>query len=324
MPSMGEWGDDVELEEEEEDDDMQRPVVLRGLLQCVAISLFFTVRYVLDVLFTPRLVQALFWWVGKSARSIWRWLWCAPVASCLALHLWGSLKCDTVVRGVLLWYILRAGLLALMDDHAVVGGLKKHHIWLPLLWWVTFTRVSSGRCAPCTAWKSGHRHILCCAAPWALRLTIVMVVCWPAFGGTRTVRASEFELHAPHIRTTEECASFTGFPVPCDELRLIRKFNTDEMPRLRESGYRAVRRAMNDHGFHGHIWHVGHACPDPSKASTRDREDRGWNLFAQHAVDNTNLGHCVVSCAEARHLGASHVHCTHSDKCVRACPPLDT
>ena len=131
--------------EMEADEGMQQPVVLRGLLQCVAISLFFTVRYMLDVLFTPRLVQALFWWLSNCARCIWRWLWCVPVASFLALHLWGSLTCDTVVRGLLMWYTLRAGLVAFMDDQVVVGGLKKHHIWLPLLWWVTFTRVSSGR-----------------------------------------------------------------------------------------------------------------------------------------------------------------------------------
>lgn len=308
--------------EMEADEGMQQPVVLRGLLQCVAISLFFTVRYMLDVLFTPRLVQALFCWLSNCARCIWRWLWCVPVASFLALHLWGSLTCDTVVRGLLMWYTLRAGLVAFMDDQVVVGGLKKHHIWLPLLWWVTFTRVSSGRCAPYAEWKGGHRRFLCCVVPWVLRL-IALTACWPTLRtSTWVTRASEPALQAPRSGPGE-CASFTGFPVPCDELRLIREFNTDVMPRLREAGYRAIRRAMNTNGFHGHIWHVGHACPDPSKASTRDREDYGWNLFAQHAVDNANLGHCVVSCAEAKHVSAFHVHCTNNDECLQSCPHLD-
>ena len=177
--------------EMEADEGMQQPVVLRGLLQCVAISLFFTVRYVLDVLFTPRLVQALFWWLSNCARCIWRWLWCVPVASFLALHLWGSLTCDTVVRGLLMWYTLRAGLVAFMDDQVVVGGLKKHHIWLPLLWWVTFTRVSSGRCAPYAEWKGGHRRFLCCVVPWVLRL-IALTACWPTLRtSTWVTRASE-------------------------------------------------------------------------------------------------------------------------------------
>jgi hypothetical protein len=42
-------------------------------------------------------------------------------------------------------------------------------------------------------------------------------------------------------------------------------------------------------------------------------------LFAQHAVDNLKLGHCLVSCAEAEHMGADHVRCTHSDRCVTTC-----
>jgi hypothetical protein len=91
------------------------------------------------------------------------------------------------------------------------------------------------------------------------------------------------------------------------------------MPTLRDAGYRAIRKAMNERGFPGHIWHVGHACPDPSKKSTRNEEDFGWNLFAQHAVDNANLGHCLVSCAEAKHVGASHVRCTRSEGCVQTC-----
>ena len=124
--------------------------------------------------------------------------------------------------------------------------------------------------------------------------------------------------HAPSY-APQRCASFTGFAVPCDELRRIREFNGNVMPTLRDAGYRAIRKAMNERGFPGHIWHVGHACPDPSKKSTRNKEDFGWNLFAQHAVDNASLGHCLVSCAEAEHVGASHVRCTHGEGCMQTC-----
>ena len=88
---------------------------------------------------------------------------------------------------------------------------------------------------------------------------------------------------------------------------------------MRASSSASVRKAMNRHGLPGHVWHVGHACPDPSKSSARDEEDYGWNLFAQHAVDNSNLGHCLVSCAEAEHVGAEHVRCTQTSECVRSC-----
>ena len=91
------------------------------------------------------------------------------------------------------------------------------------------------------------------------------------------------------------------------------------MPRMLGVGYRGIRKALNDCGCHGHIWHVGHACPDPSKKSTRNEEDFGWNLFAQHALDNMELGHCLVSCNEAEYLGARHVRCTRSARCIPTC-----
>ena len=92
---------------------------------------------------------------------------------------------------------------------------------------------------------------------------------------------------------------------------------------MRDVGYRGIRKALNERGFPGHVWHVGHACPDPSKKSTRNDEDFGWNLFAQHAVDNANLGHCLVSCAEAQHVGAHHVRCTRGDECMQSCERAD-
>jgi len=126
------------------------------------------------------------------------------------------------------------------------------------------------------------------------------------------------EISAPDGRM-QSCSSFTGFPIDCSELKRIRDFNANVMPHMRDVGYRGIRKAMNERGFPGHIWHVGHACPDPSKKSTRNDEDFGWNLFAQHAVDNAHLRNCVVSCAEAEHVGAHHVRCTGGGKCVHTC-----
>ena len=117
----------------------------------------------------------------------------------------------------------------------------------------------------------------------------------------------------------ELCVTFTGFSVDCFELQRVRSFNRDVMPRMSSSGIASVRKAMHAHGLHGLIWHVGHACPDPSKSSMRNEEDYGWNLFAQHAVDNSALHNCLVSCAEAEHAGAYHVKCSLGDTCQRSC-----
>ena len=121
------------------------------------------------------------------------------------------------------------------------------------------------------------------------------------------------------VRHHQACATFTKSPVSCDDLHRVRKFNREVMPRMTSASYHAIRKAMDEYGLPGHLWHVGHACPDPSKRSKRDKEDFGWNLFAQHVVDNIKLGHCLVSCAEKEYLGAYHVRCTQSHQCVRAC-----
>jgi hypothetical protein len=148
-----------------------------------------------------------------------------------------------------------------------------------------------------------------------------------------------------------QCASFTGVPVPCAELQRVRYFNRHVMPSLKSSGYKTVREEMTARGLLGHVWHVGHACPNPSKSHKHDREDygehiscrlpsfpgtsvhsapcvshaacaalcTGWNLFAQHDRDNTKLGHCLVSCEEAEYVEAVHVRCTNNHDCVRSC-----
>ena len=113
--------------------------------------------------------------------------------------------------------------------------------------------------------------------------------------------------------------AFESELIPEKDLRI----NSEVMPHMRKTAYRGIRKAMNERGLHGHIWHVGHACPDPSKKSPHDEEDFGWNLFAQHAADNTILGHCTVSCSEAEYLGAYHVRCVRGNHCVRTCDSAD-
>ena len=172
--------------------------------------------------------------------------------------------------------------------------------------------------------------------PWVLRIG-VLTASWPTLLTVTGVRYQDHPFDLPEMSLALEperhkqfspppqpfdeqaCTSFSGFPVSCEELQRIRVFNSEVMPLMHNEGYRGIRKAMNERGFHGHVWHVGHACPDPSKKSSRNREDFGWNLFAQHAVDNSKLGHCLVSCTEAEHVGAYHVRCTRTNKCVQAC-----
>ena len=316
-----------------EDEGMQDPVVLRGLLQCIAIGLFFAFRYLLDVLFTPHVVQTVPQQVLTLAHRIWTAAWCAPAMSLVLLHFWSSLEYglfSVLARWLLRFCILRSLVVKFMDDEMVGWHLRKVHIWVPLQFLVTFTRVSSGREEARGEWRMGLRSVSCRAMPWVIRWSILSTT-WPSL---RVIPTDIFARQTPvfepdlqqepsyepsHKPSYQQCASFTGFAVPCDELRRVRTFNREVMPTMREAGYRAIRKAMNEHEFPGHVWHVGHACPDPSKKSTRNEEDFGWNLFAQHAVDNANLGHCLVSCAEAEHVGASHVRCTRSRGCVQTC-----
>ena len=135
-------------DERMEDEGMQDPVVLRGLLQCIAIGLFFSGRYLLDVLFTPHVVQTVPQQVLALAHRVWRAAWCAPALSLALLHYWGSLEYglfSVLARWLLRFCILRSLIVKLMDDEMVVWRLRKVHIWVPLQFLVTFTRVSSGR-----------------------------------------------------------------------------------------------------------------------------------------------------------------------------------
>ena len=112
-------------------------------------------------------------------------------------------------------------------------------------------------------------------------------------------------LHDPN----QQCATFTGASVACDELAAARHFNSEVMPTMQSRHYSDVRRAMTRHGLSGKRWHVGHAIPDRSKQRAHEAEDFGHNLLAQAAVDNRRLGHRTISCDEATFLGATHVPC---------------
>ena len=317
---------------EEDDEGMDDPVILRGLLQCISIAAFFSLRYVLDVLLTVPAVQALSVRVLVVVHWVWSATCCFPVASLALLYLCGSLDSGVlgfVARMMLRSCVLRAVFTALLDDSVVVFSLKKRHIWVPLGWLVTFTRVSSGRMLPQGVWRYGHHYFLCRAIPWILRVGLFWAT-WSTSTRQSPIMYEPFHVsHQPSHsqpaafrpqapeRPLEKCASHTGFPIPCDELERVRDFNSRVMPTMRDAHYRVIRKAITEQGLAAHVWHVGHAIPDPSKSSTQNREDYGWNLFAQHAVDNLKLGHCLVSCAEAHHVGAHHVQCSTSTQCMQ-------
>ena len=91
--------------------------------------------------------------------------------------------------------------------------------------------------------------------------------------GDGNLVAEESMDHYASGAPSSRCFSFTGFPIDCGELQRVREFNQATMPRLKSATIASVRKSMNAQGLHGHIWHVGHACPDPSKSSTRNDED---------------------------------------------------
>lgn len=115
-------------------------------------------------------------------------------------------------------------------------------------------------------------------------------------------------------RAIATCATFRGEPLACDEIERARMFNGQ----MDNTSFRKVRKAMNEAKLlwlpYPH-WERGHACPDGSKKSQIDPEDYGWNIFAQTKSDNGPLGHCLVSCQEARFYNALHVRCTQ--ECVK-------
>lgn len=295
------------------DDGMDDVLVARGLLQCIAICVFVSIRFLIDVHISPWALDALSRLALSALHRNFRTAWCAPLFALGPVYFWCSLQASTVVSWAIRCFLLGTVLGSMIDHVIAVCGWKKRHAWIPLAWWVTFTRVSSGREAPRGVWCGTMHRLLCSTMPWLIRF------------GTLSVLLMSFQPLAPlsqfdrEVRHHQQCTSFTNAPVSCDDLHRVRKFNREVMPGMSSASYHAIRKAMDEYGLPGHLWHVGHACPDPSKRSKRDKEDFGWNLFAQHVVDNYKLGHCLVSCAEADYLSAYHVRCTQSRQCVRTC-----
>lgn len=329
--------------------DMREPLILRGLLQLMGISTFFVVRYVLDVLLTPPVLDSLMRDAYNAARGAIAAVWpllrtCyGPLAPFVVFHLWKWCNVDVIQHAVLLVCSLRLATSIIMNNAVTIGRLTKGDVWPALMPLVRFARVSGGRLTEPDAapsqrpWFRGCRRLMCLAVPWIIRAAVLdallrvvgspfaaivsgMLSPWSWVDGGLSGKSpvgSSGDCVCPESR--EACASFVGQPMACHELRLAREFNARAMPTLQRASYREVRRAMTEYGLYGSAWHVGHACPDPNKDSTTDDEDRGWNLFAQHAADNVRLGHCLVSCAEAEYTGALHIKCTRAARCVATC-----
>jgi hypothetical protein len=100
--------------------------------------------------------------------------------------------------------------------------------------------------------------------------------------------------------------------LPDDERRaqegLQRSFNEHASSGALDGlSYDAFKREMRKRGVGGEFFDVGHLQPDPSKKTKRDREDRGWNLFAQEWKENKKLGHKAVPCSDASRVGRTNV-----------------
>ena len=320
-------------------DGMDEPVILRGLLYFLILAAFFIIRYILDVLLTPRVLDA-------AAHAAIDCIITAPrcslnlLRSCSAALLpWATLRvwrcCDAAMMEKACLYVaaLQLGLKFVCDSSLVVGRLRKGDLWPMIVPLVMFTRVSSGRSQGPHRWRCGRRGLLCAAAPWMVRIGALVALYQifvaplvqslrrsiPAMTGTGPHNAQPGWNDCNTEPLEGGCTSFTGQPLPCRELMRARDFNQHVLPTMRQATYREIRRAMTDNELYGSAWHVGHACPDPNKDSVADQEDRGWNLFAQHATDNVRLGHCVVSCAEADYVGASSVPCASTGGCSTDC-----
>lgn len=328
---------------------MNDPLILRGLVQIVLIAAFFVARYIIDAVLTCGTVDAIARSASNGVLETAR-VGCpllrvhsALCTTLLALQAWRFWNAEIMQRGLMWACSLRLVAHLIMSDDLVIGQLTKGDVWPQLASLVTFLRVSSGRTTlhPKMHWRQGCRRFLCMFVPWAVRAAVATYVI-SAVGargiGRMAAGASLSWDHSTHILTgrlqgdlredcvcpgpKDRCTTFSGQPLACHELQRARAFNRDIMPTMQLATYRAVRRAMTEYGLYGSAWQVGHACPDPDKRNTNQREDHGWNLLAQHPADNVLLGHCLVSCAEAKYLEALHVNCTHASNCIPDCSDL--
>ena len=128
-------------------------------------------RYLIDVLVSP--------WVLRTLSRLALFFLCygrehwASICALGLMYLWRYLQLSAVVSWALSCCIMGTTLAAVMDNMIVVLKWKKRHVWVPLAWWVTFVRVSSGREAPQGIWCDASHRLLCRSMPWFIRLGVL-------------------------------------------------------------------------------------------------------------------------------------------------------
>jgi len=330
----------------------REPATLLDLVELCCYLLFILALLLLDVVISPQLAVHLY---GVSARSVVRSF--GRVCWALMKSAWGSPWPILALHVLLVYRLLRwaSTIIAWASDNLLecscstpaglcLSGLAsilysgaQFRKWTTLLrrhWLADFSGGANVTQADLTLfgfrWADrvhAARWPLDSYTAWAVRALLLSAHCTTGvlsmLGDARLQasvwRASELSRGGRPAAAGLACTSFNGLPIACTELERVRTFNRAVMPRLGAARISRVRREMNAHNLLGHVWHVGHACPDPRKDSARDEEDHGCNLFAQFSADNSQLGPCLVSCAEAEYVSAHHVQCTRSDECIRRC-----
>ena len=98
--------DDADYHNDEDgDESLDDPVILRGLLQCIFIAAFFSLRYILDVLLTVPVVQAMSHRLTTTVQMGFNVVYYFPVASLAVLYVSGSF--DSGSLGVFARMMLR-------------------------------------------------------------------------------------------------------------------------------------------------------------------------------------------------------------------------
>jgi len=163
--------------------DMDEPLIVRGLLQWLGVVAFFLVRYVLDVLLTPEVVDDTVrgaWRGGRAALATAWPLLCtcyAPLAPVLLIQVWRLATLDMVQWTCGCVCSFRLMIHLLMHDSLIVGSLTKRDVWPQIVPFVTFVRVSSGRARRVLGkWQHGPRYFLCRAMPWAVRVCLLALL----------------------------------------------------------------------------------------------------------------------------------------------------
>ena len=163
-------------------------------------------RYFLDVLLTPRVVDGVMAPSARCMAAVTKTLFLmrkcfAPVLPFFLWHVWTTSTSIRMLQGSALFCLLRAIIYLFSDNHLVVGDLTKRDIWPLFASLVWFCRVSSGRvqnAPPC--WYIGERHLLCVYAPWLVRCAVVGAIStWLTGSPTFIVQAVLRESSIPAV-----------------------------------------------------------------------------------------------------------------------------